>query len=156
MEANEYTEIIRQKLDRLNVNMDTLPNFMVNHLINIEQVISGKRIRRDELLQEISRTNYDVKSISEETNISRTTFYSYEQLLKRYVQLSHETDYQADAVEQIRQQKATIKDLKEQIHLMESRDLKELQLESENSMLKKQIAEKNKLIDFLKMQLRHN
>lgn len=149
----ETLDRVKNKLEQLDIDIEQLPDFLVKHLVNIEDVITEKNNRRNELLFEIDKCNYDVSSISEATLISRTTFYSYDHLLKKYVRLSHNIDYRNDTREKIHKQNEIIQNLKEQNHLMRTRDLQELKLQSENSMLKRQIAEKDKIIKSLTQQL---
>ncbi|WP_037277272.1 hypothetical protein, partial [Ruminococcus albus] len=78
--------------------------------------------------------------------ISRTTFYSYDGLLQKYVELSHDEDYRDDLYEQIKTLKEKVHRLQEEKTLMAKRDCQELLLRAENKRLKEQLADRDKTI----------
>ena len=99
MEASERVNAILKKMD---VDATDLKKNLVKYLVQIEGVLEQKRTRRATLHQELADSDYTVKSIAQETGISRTTFYSYDGLLQKYVELSHDEDYRYDPYEQIK------------------------------------------------------
>lgn len=147
MEASEHVNAI---LKKLGVDAADLKNNLVKYLVQIEEVLEQKRIQRATLHQELADSDYTVKSIAQETGISRTTFYSYDGLLQKYVELSHDEDYQDDPYEQIKRLKETVRRLQEEKALMAKRDCQELLLRAENKRLKEQLADRDKTINSLR------
>ncbi|EGC03303.1 conserved domain protein, partial [Ruminococcus albus 8] len=64
MEASERINIILKKLD---IDATTLKKNLVKYLVQIEEVLEQKRIRRRELLKELTESDYTVKNIAQET-----------------------------------------------------------------------------------------
>lgn len=149
----EVDERIKKKLRKLGVDIESLKPYLVNHLRSVEENISTRNENRNNAIEFICQNNYDVKSIAEATGISRTTFYNYDRLLQRYVELSHEDDYKDDPCEQIRELRDTVRMLQEEKALMEQRDCRELQLKAENALLKQQIADRDKTINNLRKRI---
>ena len=147
MEASERVNAI---LKKLGVNATDLKKNLVKYLVQIEEVLEQKRTRRATLHQELADSDYTVKSIAQETGISRTTFYSYDGLLQKYVELSHDEDYRDDPYGQIKSLKETVRRLQEEKALMAKRDCQELLLRSENKRLKEQLADRDKTINSLR------
>ncbi len=147
MEASERVNAI---LKKLGVNATDLKKNLVKYLVQIEEVLEQKRTRRATLHQELADSDYTVKSIAQETGISRTTFYSYDGLLQKYVELSHDEDYRDDPYGQIKSLKETVRRLQEEKTLMARRDCQELLLRAENKRLKEQLADRDKTINSLR------
>ena len=147
MEAPERVNAI---LKKLGVDATDLKKNLVKYLMQIEEVLEQKRTRRATLHQELADSDYTVKSIAQETGISRTTFYSYDGLLQKYVELSHDEDYRDDPYEQIKSLKETVRRLQEEKALMAKRDCQELLLRAENKRLKEQLADRDKTINSLR------
>lgn len=147
MEASERVNAI---LKKLGVDATDLKKNLVKYLVQIEEVLEQKRTRRATLHQELADSDYTVKSIAQETGISRTTFYSYDGLLQKYVELSHDEDYRDDPYEQIKSLKETVRRIQEEKALMARRDCQELLLRAENKRLKEQLAERDKTINSLR------
>ena len=147
MEASERVNAILKKMD---VDATDLKKNLVKYLVQIEGVLEQKRTRRATLHQELADSDYTVKSIAQETGISRTTFYSYDGLLQKYVELSHDEDYRYDPYEQNKSLKEPVRRLQEEKALMAKRDCQELLLRSENKRLKEQLADRDKTINSLR------
>ena len=147
MEASERVNAI---LKKLGVDATDLKKNLVKYLVQIEEVLEQKRARRATLHQELADSDYTVKSIAQETGISRTTFYSYDGLLQKYVELSHDEDYRDDPYGQIKSLKETVRRLQEEKTLMARRDCQELLLRAENKRLKEQLADRDKTINSLR------
>ena len=142
----ETVERVNKKLEELNVNSNNLKRNIWNYLMSIEDIIHKKSLKKLQLEKELHECDYNVKSIAEELEISRTIFYSYDKLLQRYIQLSHDNDYKSSSDTQIRELRARIRDLEEEKRLMMERDCRELQLKIENEELKKELSGKDKTI----------
>ena len=149
----EIDECIKKKLRKLEVDIDSLKPYLLKHLRDIEETISNKNEDRAKALDALRQSDYDVKNIAGVTGISRTTFYNYDKLLQRYVELSHEEDYKDDPYAQIRNLRETVRMLQEEKALMEQRDCHELRLREENALLKQQISDKNKTINNLRKRI---
>ena len=140
---------IKQKLKKLEVDPNTLKKNIIRYLVTIDELLEQKRNRRADLIKELEGCNYTVKSVALETGISRTTFYSYDGLLQKFVELSHEEDYKEDPYIQIQALRKSIRDLQEEVTLMEKRDCQELKLKAENKRLSKLISDRDKTIERL-------
>ena len=146
----ETSERVNKMLKKLDVDAALLKKNLVCYLMQIEEILEEKRSRKEILFQELNNNNYTVKSIAQETGISRTTFYSYGGLLQKYVDLSHEEDYKDDPYEQIKSLKETLRRLQQENVLMAQRDCRELLLLAENKRLKEQLADRDKTINSLR------
>ena len=146
----ETSDRVNSILRKMNVDAALLKKNLVKYLLQIEEILGQKRSRRATLLQELNSIDYTIKSIAQETGISRTTFYSYNGLLQKYVELSHDEDYEDSPYEQINQLKKTVRKLQEEKDLMATRDCQELLLQAENKRLKEQLADRDKTIDNLR------
>ena len=143
----DYTDFIKCNLSKLGESYDALKPFMIKHLENIECLIQEKNKIRDTAVETIKNTDYSLSSISKELNMSRTTLYNHEQLLKRYIELSVEASQASDpfiTISNLRDEKSQ---LQEEIGLMMKRDLDIELLKNQNEQLKAEIKEKNKEID---------
>lgn len=147
METNDH---ISSLLKKLGFNEKHIKHYLIKYLEKVEEVISLKREKRIRLTKELHTCDYDIKSIAEETGISRTTFYSYDNLLKKYVELSHEEDYKDDPNRIIKELKETIRCLQEENRLMAVRDCKEMILKKENDDLKQLVQDRDKTIERLR------
>ncbi len=146
----EIDDAIKSKLNLLGVDSSLLKPYLINYLRTIEEEIQSRHNNRNLARQTLGENDYDVKTIAENTGISRTTFYNYNRILQRYVELSHESDYRDDPYFKIKELKEEIHILQEEKRLMEKRDCRELQLLDENAALKRQLAERDKVISNLK------
>lgn len=88
--------------------------------------------------------SFTVSSIAKEVNCSRTTLYNHNQLLKRYIELSLQNYFTDNPFNVIEENKKTVAKLKEQINLMEVRDIMIEKLKNENRELKKLLSEREK------------
>lgn len=149
----EIDDCVKKKLNRLGVDIKSLKPYLIKHLYCIEEEICVRNSKRNEAIKMFQENGYDVKSIAEATGISRTTFYNYDKLLQRYVEISHDDDYKTDPYIQIRELRENIRSLQEEKKLMEQRDCKELQIRAENDRLKQQIAERDKTINILRKRI---
>lgn len=149
----EINYSIKKKLRILGVDIESLKPYLVKHLQKVEEEICTRNDNRSLAMETLRQNDYDVKSIAEATGISRTTFYNYDRLLQRYVELSHENDYKDDLHAQIRNLRETVRMLQEEKALMEQRDCRELQIKAENTRLKQQIADRDKTINNLRKRI---
>lgn len=102
-------ERIKKKLRKLGVDMESIKPFLVKHLRVVEEEINSRNESKAAALEALNQSDYDVKSIAENTGISRTTFYNYDRLLQKYVEISHDEDYENDPYIQIREMRDIIR-----------------------------------------------
>jgi len=143
----EYTNIIKSNLSKLGESYDALKPFMIRHLESIEGLIQEKNKVRDAAIETIKNTDYSLSSISKELNMSRTTLYNHEQLLKRYIELSVESSQLSDpyiTISNLRDEKSQ---LQLEISLMMKRDLDTELLKNQNEQLTAELQEKNREIE---------
>ena len=143
----DYTDIIKSNLSKLGVSYDSLKPFMIKHLEAIEALIQTKNNVRNVAVESIKNSNYTLSSISKELNMSRTTLYNHEQILKRYIELSVELSQASDpyiTISILRDEKSQ---LLSEIGLLMKRDLDIELLKNQNEQLKAEIKDKNKEIE---------
>ena len=143
----DYNEIIAQKLEKIGESYDVLKPYMLKHLENIESLIQSKQNERNNALRTIKESTLTLSSISKELNMSRTTLYNHEQLLKRYIDYSIEESDNSDPYNIIANLKEEKSQLQSQIELMMKRDLDIELIKLENKQLKKELQEKNKELE---------
>lgn len=120
---------------------------MIKHLEAIEALIQTKNNVRNVAVETIKNSNYTLSSISKELNMSRTTLYNHEQILKRYIELSVESSQASDpyiTISILRDEKSQ---LLSEIGLLMKRDLDIELLKNQNEQLKAEIKDKNKEIE---------
>lgn len=143
----DYNEIIVRKLEKIGESYDVLKPYMLKHLENIESLIQSKQNERNNALRTIKESTLTLSSISKELNMSRTTLYNHEQLLKRYIDYSIEESDNSDPYNIIANLKEEKSQLQSQIELMMKRDLDIELIKLENKQLKKELQEKNKELE---------
>lgn len=146
----EVYDRVKKKLCKLGVDIESLKPYLVKHLHKVEEELGTRNDKRNQAMEAIRQNDYDVKTIAEATGISRTTFYNYDRLLQRYVELSHDDDYKDNPYVQIRELREAVRTLQDEKALMEQRDCRELQMKAENARLKQQIADRDKTINSLR------
>ena len=120
---------------------------MIKHLEAIEALIQTKNNVRNVAVETIKNSNYTLSSISKELNMSRTTLYNHEQILKRYIELSVESSQASDpyiTISILRDEKSQ---LLSEIGLLMKHDLDIELLKNQNEQLKAEIKDKNKEIE---------
>lgn len=80
--------IIKKKLQELNIEFNLLEPFLKDYLVRIENIIKSKEQAQYEAISTLKTTKFNPSSISKELNCSRTTLYSYGAILKRYIDIS--------------------------------------------------------------------
>lgn len=149
----KFEEAIKSKLEMIGVDSEKVKPFQAKYLEEIETIIQAKETMLKEVSNSIKGCTYSVKSIASEIGMSRTTFYSYERLLQKYVEVSIELSAKYNPYKEIEGLKEDVQSLRERVLLMESRDVNVLLLKHENMKLKKTINDKNKEIDRLRSRI---
>ena len=145
----DFTETIKANLLKLGESYDSLKPYMIRHLESIESLMQEKNSSRDAAIEVIKSTDYSLSAISKELNMSRTTLYNHEQLLKRYIELSVESSRKSDPYTTIDDLQEEKSHLQTEIGLLMKRDLDIELLKQQNNQLKNDIKEKNKEIERL-------
>ena len=143
----DYTPIIKSNLERLGESYDSLKPYMIRHLESIERLIQDKSSSRDAAINIIKSTDFSLSAISKELNMSRTTLYNHEQLLKRYIEQSVEISRSSDPYILISELKDEKSQLQTEIGLLMRRDLDMELLKQQNKQLKSELKEKQKEIE---------
>ena len=149
----EENLIIEKKLTSMGVDYTQVKPFLFKYLIEIENIIQQKEQDVVNARVILSRSVYTVKSIADELGKSRTTFYSYDKLLQRYVEYSLLESNANNPLQQIETCRETIKEMKEKIAFMESRDTREMLLKFQTKHLKDQLKSKDHEIERLRAKL---
>lgn len=103
-----------------------------------------KEKKKNDAILLLKANAFTVSSIAKEVNCSRTTLYNHNQLLKKYIELSLQNYFTDNPFNVIEENKKTVAKLKEQIDLMEVRDIMIEELKNENRELKKLLSEREK------------
>ena len=140
----ETTDIIREKLSQIGEEYAGQKSFMQEYLIKIEEIIQEKEMKKNDAILFLKANSFTVSSIAKEVNCSRTTLYNHNQLLKRYIELSMQQYFADNPFSVIEENKKAVAKLKQQIDLMEVRDIMIEELKNENRELKKLLSEKGK------------
>lgn len=149
----EENLIIEKKLTSMGVDYTQVKPFLFKYLIEIENIIQQKEQDVVNARTILSRSVYTVKSIADELGKSRTTFYSYDKLLQRYVEYSLLESNANNPLQQIETCRETIREMKEKIAFMESRDTREMLLKYQTKYLKDQLKSKDHEIERLRAKL---
>lgn len=145
----ENYEIIKQKLETIGEDPIFLKPFMMDYIIKIENIISIMTQAQKDAIKELKSNNLSASYIANELNISRTTLYNHNQLLKRYIDHSERLfseDNPFIAYENLKVDKGN---LQEQISLMQDRDISIEILKYEKSELINKLKEKDTEIERL-------
>lgn len=144
------TETIKEKLLVLGVEYDALKPFMQDYLQKVEAIITERENARTGALEQFRTASFSVTDIAKEVGCSRTTLYNHEQLLKRYIELSKVQFDQNNPYAAIDSRKEELSRMREQISLMESRDIDFELLRHENALLVRKDKEQAQEIDRLR------
>lgn len=142
----ETDKIIKTKLQAMGEKPDNVKPFLYEYLRQIEAIITQKNEELNHASDMLSKSVYSVKSIAETIGMSRTTFYSYDKLLQRYIEYSLQETEKDNPYIQITELRETIQEQKAIIGLMESRDVSELLLKHQIKELKNRLSERDKEI----------
>lgn len=134
-------DIVKEKLEHLNIDYDTLQDRIIKYLIEIETIIHNKKILIEEALTTIKENKINLNIISDTMKISRTTLYNNKEL-KEYINYSIEQDSESNPYYIIEKLKTCKKEIESQLFDMVDRDI---QLEFQNQeliSLKKELIKK--------------
>lgn len=146
----EIRELVRQKVESLGDDFDSLKPRTVDYLIQIEEFVQNRALKRKEGLSMLSLASFNKTSVAEELNCSRATLYKTNNaLLKRYIDHSVEEFEKQNPFKSTDRTKEAVKKLSNELKSMQERDLDfELQ-RHENEELVKKVKESQREIDRL-------
>lgn len=142
----EIHDCIKEKIEAIGEDYDSLKPFMQEYLQKIEVIIAEKTQTKEAAINALKTNSFSVSSISKELGCSRTTLYNHNQLLKRYIEHSMDVFEQDNPFTLNDVLSASKSRLQEQINLMIDRDISIEVLKQEKSELAKLLKEKNKEI----------
>lgn len=142
----EIHDCIKEKIEAIGEDYDSLKPFMQEYLQKIEAIIAEKTQTKEAAINTLKTNSFSVSSISKELGCSRTTLYNHNQLLKRYIEHSMDVFEQDNPFTLNDALSASKSRLQEQINLMIDRDISIEVLKQEKSELTKLLKEKNKEI----------
>lgn len=146
----EIDEIIKAKLQAMGEKPENVKPFLYEYLRQIEEIITQKNEELNHATNILSKSVYSVKSIAGTIGMSRTTFYSYDKLLQRYIEYSIQETEKDNPYNQITSLREIIQEQKTKISLMESRDVSELLLKQQIKELQNRLSERDKEITRLR------
>ena len=149
MEENDRNKVIKEKLNAMGEDYDSLKPFLKDYLDRIEKIIHLKESEQVKVIKNLKDTSYTVSDISNELNCSRTTLYNHNQLLKRYIEYSIKMSNKDNPYHICETLKELILQLKEQVTLMENRDIDFELIKQEKNFLQEKVAEQTKEIQRL-------
>ena len=135
-----YIENIKSKTSKMGVDYDMLPQFLQNYLLDIEKEICLESCQMEGHIAAIRNQNLNVSAIAKRLGISRTTFYSYDSLLSKYVELSAKEIEAENPYAIIIRQKEKIVSLSDMVSKMQDRDVQILVLQHKVEELESQLA----------------
>lgn len=142
---------VKNRLDEMGINVDTLKSTSLKHLIKIEDVISEKLENQSKMLESFKENKVSVLSISEESKIARQTFYN-NPILKEYITYVLDNSDLVDPYKKIDALNAKLSELQEMVTQMQIRDVNLEILYQEKENLKDELNQKKKEITQLRKQ----
>lgn len=134
-------DIVKEKLEQLNIDYDTLQDRIIKYLIEIETIIHNKKIIMEEALTTLKNNKINLNIISDAMKISRTTLYNNKEL-KDYINYSIEQDSESNPYCIIEKLKICKKEIENQLFDMVDRDI-QLELQNQHLIsLKKELIKK--------------
>ena len=147
-------ESIREAIDKRLIELN-LPPFheldenIQHYLVKIEIAIQKIEVERADMLKQYKMKKISVVSVSKEAKIARATVYNHKGILERYIQSNQEIQERDDVY--CKQELLTdkIKELENEIYLLQQRDVNFELLKYENAELINKIQEDTKEIEAL-------
>lgn len=140
---------IKDKLDFLNIEYNSLPERIIKYLQQIETVIIEKSILKERALNTLKEDAINLITISESIKISRTTLYN-NGILKEYIKYSIDKFNEGDPYVFIEKLRASKRELENQVLDMVDRDIEVELIMQEIKILRNELAKKEKECSTLK------
>lgn len=143
------SERINEKLKLINEDPDTIKPFMIEHLSKIEGYLASVELKYYEAFDTLKLKNISVSAVSKHFNMSRTTLYNHNNLLKRYIEATEALLLSDSPLIQLDRLKAEISNMKAKIEMFYDRDITLEIQKHELHELSNRLKEKNKEIQRL-------
>ena len=135
-------QIIKKKLHQIGEDYNSQKQFIKDWLNKVEEYIEENESSYASGVALIKGSKYSVKSVADKLGCSRTTLYNYDQLLKRYIELSISLSGY-DYCMQAKALKDEVSRLKNIIKKMEIRDVELERQKYENKQLMEKLKAAN-------------
>jgi enamine deaminase RidA (YjgF/YER057c/UK114 family) len=138
VDENEILETLKDRLEQIGYDYESLTTPQKRHLFRIESEISRRLTEQKQALETIKGNKINIASITSAVNITRKTAYN-NQVLKDYIEYSstlYEANYPASSLVELKEQ---IAEYKEIIDQMVRRDVNIENLKSEIAELQKEL-----------------
>ena len=146
-------EVINNKLAEMDLpRLEELNDNTQEYLAKLEYVLQRFDNERDDLLRQYKLRRISIVNTSREASISRATIYNYKNILEKYIQYSQEIQGQDDIYCKSDTLIARIKELENELYLLQKKDVNLELLKYENSQLINNIREDAKTIKALEKQ----
>lgn len=146
---DEVKKIVFNKLEQMDISVDSINNNEMNYLLRIELIILGHNEEQIKSLNKFKENIYSLRSISKKSKISYQTFYN-NPILRNYVEFSINKMIDYNPYKIIDSLKIEIKELEYKYKKMEYRDLKIELLKHEMEQLKGMLKSKDREISQLR------
>lgn len=134
-------DVIKEKLEYLNEDYNTLSDRVIKYLITIETIINDKKTISEDAISTIKENKINLNTISTVMGISRTTLYN-NKVLKKYINYSIDMENENNPYCMIEKLKSSKKELENQIFDMVDRDINIEFMNQEIIQLKNEIHKK--------------
>lgn len=151
LNLDKLESTVRDRLNEMGININTIKSTSLNHLIKIENVVSEKLQKQSKILDDFKNNKISLLSISEESKIARQTFYN-NPILKEYINYLIDNYDLVDPYKKIDILNNKISELQEIITQMQIRDVDFELANHEKEVLKNELKQKKNEIYKLKKQ----
>ncbi len=152
---NWLEQVIGNKLEQFGLpQFGVLKTNIQEHLKKIETAIQAYKESNSKALKVLRECKIDVLSISEKAEIARQTIYNNKEILETYIIKSQKINESADLFFKLKDLQKKNKELEEDIHLLQLRDVTIEMLKKTNEELSNELFEKAKEIALLENQNR--
>lgn len=146
----KYNEQIGIIVTKMGLEMDELPNFIKDYLINIEEVATEIESKQNEANMLLKKNKFNASYVSKRIKCSRTTLYNNE-ILKNYITIREEELAKKNPLVKFVELRETISDMGNEISLLQKRDVEVELLVINNEELAKELRKKKDELDALKV-----
>lgn len=140
------SEITNKKLELIGEDPSKIKPFMMDHLKNIEEYLTAIEAKYNDALDILKLKDCSVSNVAKQFNMSRTTLYNHNSLLKRYIEATEALLLENSPIHQVEKLKTEITDSKNQIDMLYDRDITLEVQKHEIHELSNRLKEKNKEI----------
>ncbi len=151
---DKLNQRIEKKLILIGEDIKGIKPFMIEHLRMVETIIVTIEAEHAQALKTLKLRDLSISAIAKNLNMSRTTLYNHNQLLKRYITMSEEQVKNNDPFFQIDYLKEKVNELNETIIQLYDRDIREQIQNHLVHELTKKLQEKGKEIQRLESRIR--